>query len=253
MHRILTCGFAALLIGLGSWVRAQQDVKITNTSIEVIHNDVHISYDLENRSGDETFYVWIEITDNKGNQLLVNALRGDIGYRVKGVGSKKIIWDPGADSIFLDTMLYVQVFADQSHNELQFNRTGLIFQSLAFPGLGLSRTSGNIHLIKGISAYACLSGSIVFNRLAVATYRDYGGADNPQEAEELLQTTRSQRRISQALAFTAAGIWVTDLVWTVAGTSNLKKPSLLSEYGVRVGSSFNHSIKTPLLQITYTF
>ena len=215
--------------------------------------DPNRNLDIDNSSESETYYVWMVVTDGEGNILTVNALRGDIGYRIEGGKDKRIIWDPAADSVFLDTMLYIQVFADIRKGEYDFSRRGLMVQSVVFPGLGLSRISGNSHLIKGILGYGCLSGSIVFNRLAVSSYSDYEAADTPQEADDLLNSTISQQRVSQVLGFSAAAIWITDFVWTLVGTSHLKKDKHTANSRIRFGPDYDAHTRTPLLAFTYTF
>ena len=244
---------SALLSMFSLVCNGQYDVKITNTAVEVIHNDVHIRYDIEHGSSDDNYYVWVEITDDQGNLMFVNSVHGDVGYRVAGGPGKEIIWDPGADSIFMDTMLFIQVFADIRHGAQEFKRSSLLLQSMAFPGLGLSRTSGSAHLVKGIIGYGCISGSIVFNRQAVATYGDYMNADTPSEAVDLLNTTRKQLQLSHILAYSAAGIWITDIMWTYISASELKRTGKKLASRVIFGPSFNACTCMPTLNVIYTF
>ena len=81
---------------------AQSEANIANTSVELKGNQVNISYDILNSSKTARFEVWVEISDEDGNNLDVNAFEGDIGEEIKSGKRKVIIWDPEADSIFLN-------------------------------------------------------------------------------------------------------------------------------------------------------
>jgi hypothetical protein len=128
----------------------------------------------------------------------------------------------------------------------------LLGQSVIFPGLGLSKTSGNFHLMKGIAGYACISGSFIYNRLAATSYQNYEKANTPQEADHLYNSAISQRRVSQILGFTAAAIWITDFVWTMAGTSGIMKTAH-RQSKIKLGPDFNAFTGTPTLSLSYTF
>ena len=104
-----------------------------------------------------------------------------------------------------------------------FSRTGLVFQSLLFPGWGLTRLDKGPHWIKGLAAYACVAGSVYLNGQAVDTYAQIGKQQDYQDKEDLFQQALRQDNISEVLAITAAGIWVVDFIWTLVGSSDLKK------------------------------
>ncbi|UCG27928.1 MAG: hypothetical protein JSV24_00810, partial [Bacteroidales bacterium] len=105
-----------------------------------------------------------------------------------------------------------------------FSRAGIVIQSLAVPGLGLSRATGDPHWLRGVAGYGCIAGSIVLNHQAVNTFNTIGGLDNVDEIKKAFDKSVQQDKISEVLACAALGIWVTDIIWTIAGTSGLKKP-----------------------------
>lgn len=125
-----------------------------------------------------------------------------------------------------------------------YSRTGLVFQSLVFPGWGLSRYKKKPHWIKGLAAYGCVAGSVYMNRQAVETYGQIDNYQDYQEKDDLYQESLKQDNISEALAYTAAGIWVLDFVWTLVGTSELKKTH-------KKGSDSGLSLITNIDPITY--
>jgi hypothetical protein len=135
-----------------------------------------------------------------------------------------------------------------------FSRAGIIGQSIVFPGLGLSRVTGKPHWLRGVATYGCLAGSVVMNRMAFATYNGIYGIDDFREREEQYQKSLSQDQTSEILAYAALAIWVSDFIWTVAGTGNLKAMTYGND---RSGFSFYSSVDplstTPLLGFSYKF
>ena len=128
----------------------------------------------------------------------------------------------------------------------EFNRAGIILQSMVFPGLGLSRVKGKPHWLKGVMAYGCLAGSVAMNRVALATYEDIYGESDVSQRESLYQKSLSQDQTSEILAYAAVAFWITDFVWTLVGTAPSKS-----------GLSFHGTVdpvsSVPMLAISYKF
>jgi len=136
----------------------------------------------------------------------------------------------------------------------EFNRTSIILQSVAFPGLGLTRISGKPHWIKGTVGYGCIAGSIVLNNMAIKTYDEFLSVPSSDDAAQLLSKSARQDNISEALAYTAIGIWIADLIWTFVGSSELEKNIPLTERsGLSIGTGIDPVSRAPLLGITYQF
>ena len=91
-------------------------------------------------------------------------------------------------------------------------RTGIILQSLALPGLGLSRMTGKPHWLRGVAGYGCIAGSIILNRQAISTYDDIDDLEDYDDKNELFQKSLNRDNISEVLAYAAIGIWV-DIGW----------------------------------------
>lgn len=103
----------------------------------------------------------------------------------------------------------------------EFNRTGVVIQSLAIPGLGLSRITGKPHWLRGIAGYGCIAGSIILNRTAINTFNEIENLVYFDEINRAYDKSLRQDNISKMLGYTAIGIWVTDFIWTLVGTSDL--------------------------------
>ena len=136
-----------------------------------------------------------------------------------------------------------------------FNRTGIILQSVLLPGLGLSRiNAGQPHWIRGVAGYGCIAGTLIFNKKAVTSEESYLESDDPDERDILFADAVRQDNISEVLAYTAIGIWVADLVWTILGTTDMNMDqSSVNHKGFSIGTTFEPVSSVPLLALRYKF
>ncbi len=255
----------------------QQAVVVSEPVLSLKNGKVHIEFQLLNTSRSETFTVRAVITDQGGNSIQAKSLSGDLGKGVSGGGNKRIIWDIEADSMFLDEDIFVEVYAlpetqaiavippeedvreeearEESNSGKELNRTSLIAQSIAFPGLGLSRLNpGSPHWLRGVAGYGCLAGSIYFNRRAWSNYQDYLGSESPSNVEDLFDKTYNEKKTSGILAYTALGIWVLDLAWTIIGTSGMNSDQLsMKQKRLSIGTTLEPVSNIPLIALFYKF
>jgi hypothetical protein len=135
-----------------------------------------------------------------------------------------------------------------------YNRTGIVLQSLAFPGLGLSRVTGNPHWIRGVAGYGCIAGSIVLNRQATDTYNGIDDLVYFDDINAAYNEAVKFDNISQALAYTAIGIWVADFIWTLVGTSDMNEGAYnIEPEGFSFGSNIDPLTHVPLATVRYRF
>ena len=80
----------------------QSEFMIDNPDISLRGNQIYITYNIQNSSSSQLFTVRLEITDEGGNLLSAKSFSGDIGARIRGGNNKTIIWDLGADNIFVN-------------------------------------------------------------------------------------------------------------------------------------------------------
>lgn len=134
------------------------------------------------------------------------------------------------------------------------SRGSLVLQSLVFPGLGLSRVTGKPHWIKGVVGYGCLAGSLLMNRKAIATVDSFQDLESENELFDAFDQSVNQDNVSEILAYTALGVWVTDLVWTIVGTSGMSgNPSYAHQKGLSLKSDFDPVSRAPLVGVIYRF
>lgn len=265
MRRVVPVLFVMVFLFQASICVAQNTSKITNPSIEFKDNKLVITYNILESTNLDRFHVRLEVTDSTGNQIDVSALEGDVGISVSGGNNKTIYWDLGADGIYIDADIYIQIYADEipaqdqkmggdiAKESKSFNRAGIVLQSIAFPGLGLSRVKGGPHWLKGVAGYGALAGSYALNRMAMASYEDYKSSESAEEASDFLNKSMQQDQISEILAYAAIGIWITDFVWTMVGTKDLKKGQSAHRSRVNIGTNYDAISKAPLLAVSYRF
>ncbi len=259
----------------GPLCHSQTTLQISEPRLELKDQLIHIYYDIDQMDSLEKVFITIDVRDEKGNPVKANALDGDIGTVENGGMNKQIIWNLEADSVFINAYIFVKINARviplpaqaivESEEEIAqkiedspevkepasesksstFNRTAIMLQSLALPGLGLSRVTGNPHWIRGVAGYSCLVSSVILNRQAIRTFDSIENLDDPTEAEAAFDKSVRQDKISAGLAYAALGIWIADVVWTWVGTSDLSRLS--------VGAGMDPLSHAPMLCFRYTF
>lgn len=224
----------------------QTTVRLSKPRLELRDNIIDISYDILNSDQTIKFKVWIEVTDSTENKIIPKSISGDIGENVSGGSNKKISWDFVADSIYLDDGIYVQVYSELIPTEInkglntqeafkpdmEIRRGGVIFQSLLFPGWGLSRINrGQPHWIKGIAGYGLIVSSIYYNKTAVLNYNNYLDSENSSDIDNYFNTSVKKDKLSKVFAYSAIGIWVIDAIWTISGSSKLSNHQVTGQSG----------------------
>ncbi len=245
--------------------KSQTDVKISKPELELEGNKVKITYDISDYKPDDVFIVWIEITDANGRSVNAKSITGDIGQQIKGGMNKEISWDSEADGIVLSEGMSIEVYAElitpsktDTPENLQdgansYSTTNIVLQSLLFPGLGLSRATGQPHFLRGIAGYACIITSIAYNQISQSTYNEYRGEYDIVSRDELYNTSASQDGVSEAFAYAAIGIWVIDIVWNVIGTSKLNKQSNGQAHKFTISPGIEPATMAPILAFSLKF
>jgi hypothetical protein len=251
MGSIRRYALIALLLLAGTFCSAQSKSVITDPILKLKDDKIHIVYDILNSDSSEFFNIRLEITDSAGNVIDAHTFNGDIGSKIQGGDEKCIIWNFQADEVRIDGDFYIQIYAVPAPRE--YSRASLMLQSALLPGLGLSRLDRGPHWIKGVVGYGCIAGSVVLNRMAVSTYEEYKVPGSAENASELFDKAKVQDNISEVLAFTALGIWITDMVWTFIATHG--KDTINEEIadGLSVATSFDPNLRAPLLSLRYRF
>lgn len=92
---------------------ASQEVpRVSQPDLSIDNNRLIIGYTIQNCTPQDTFKVWIEVTDNNNNKINALSLTGDYGDMVPGGDNKKIIWDYQKDLVDINREISLQVCAE---------------------------------------------------------------------------------------------------------------------------------------------
>ena len=241
--------------------QVNSSAEVSEPRLELQGNSVHIYYDISGSQPSETFTITVVVEDEQGNAIRASSLEGDVGKKISGGSNKHIIWNYEEDNVFLNAEIEIRVNASvekpretPKESPGEAGRAGIILQSVALPGLGLTKVTGKPHWIKGVAGYGCIAGSVVMNRMAISTYNSISDLETDVAITEAYDKSVQQDQVSEILAYAAIGIWVTEFVWTLVGTSHMKKSSsLAASKGISLKSDFDPISNAPQLGIVLTF
>ena len=240
-----------LIFILPSEISRCQQISITQSATDKKGNMIEIEYTItENNYKLKNFYnVFLDVKDQKGEKLDAHSLLGDYNVIKNCFGPKHIMWDIAKDSIFLNENVTVQVKAEVLPR--LFSKPVELGLSGICPGWGLSRIhKGKPYWLLGLTGYGCVTASVILNRQASQNYRSYLDTEMKQESERLFDRAIRQDRLSETLAWAAAGIWAVNLLW-VAVTPNHPKPSVdFQKWSLAPAVSI---YKHPMIALQYKF
>ena len=225
--KLLRLVLALLFTGICIPGIGQVSHTISKPYLEFNGSSIIISYDILQCRKKDKFHVRFEVTNSKGNRIIPKNFTGDVGFDIKGGSHKSIKWDIISDSIKVEEGVFIQIHAEfllPTLGELKViearkKRNNAFLQSAILPGWGLSEYTGKkAHLIKGISSYSLIAGSIIYNRKANISYDNYLEEIESPEIDDYFDASVKQDKISEIFAYSAIGIWVIDMVWTMVET-----------------------------------
>ena len=201
---------------------SSQGFQIMPPKLDFDGRQLSISYEFSGTKSSDQFYVWVELEKKNGEQVIMKALSGDVGDKVKAGREKQIKWIPENDSVFLNEVVSVEVKAERY--EKSFNKGSMMLLSTLMPGLGQTKISkGKPYWLTGVAAYGALAGGFIANSAYIKTYDSYSIEEDPIKRKELLNQAQSQSNISSALIVTGAALWAANLFW-VAVIPNRYQP-----------------------------
>jgi hypothetical protein len=257
---------------------AQKLHEVSQPELKLKDNKLSIVYEIKNFNPEDKFKVRIEITDAEGLTIQAKSLTGDIGNEITGGKDKEITWDFKKDNFNTDTEIFVVVSAerivpeqiaakessDESEQEesndqgtapeKQFSTASLLLHSALFPGLGFVKMEkSRLHLTKGAVGYACIVSSIIFNRIAVSNYNNYLDSYEIENSDNYFKKSVRQDNTSEVLAYTAIGVWATELIWVFIESRNYNNK--LSTFGKRISVDpvYDRYSKTSMICFSYNF
>jgi len=241
--------FLVLLYLFLPFISFSQGFLITPPKLEFDGRQLHISYDIINKSQTDQFYVWVEMEKKNGEPVGMKSISGDVGDNIKAGNNKQITWVPEKDSIFLNEEIFVEVKAEKYVKS--FNKGSMMLLSTVVPGLGQTMISkGKPYWLTGVAAYGALAGGFIFHNKYLKTYDSYQIEEDPLIRDNLFNQAQKQMNISNALIISGAAIWVANVLW-VAITPDKYKP--FQHIKLTVDQSTGPYKGTTLLSLKLTF
>lgn len=230
------CTFIFILIAfLPIGCLAQEMLTITKPLLEIQGENLIIKYDILNSKHGERYSISLDVTDSRGSVINAKSFSGDIGDNIDGGANKRIVWQFKKDNVKDEVNIYIKIILRRYAVRPQSGeitgpgffatRGGLIVQSIALPGLGLSKITNNPYWIMGVAGYGLIGSSIVFKSASNSNYSNFQNSSDPQEEDTYYTKYKNQKNFSTICAVGAATIWVTDLILVLRASSRSGNPS----------------------------
>lgn len=264
---IIFCVFA-------SNTQAQSKAKVENIDFYAVGSNLNITYDIAKAKTGESFEIWVKVITDSGQEIVPQALTGDVGKGVSGGPNKRIVWDVESDNAFFEEEISVEVFLKSEYipksdpekedtkktkdTPIKTKNAGdvsvgkALILSAVLPGLGNNYVKGGgAQWLIGVAGYGMIAGSIALNRSAYNSFEDYKVATSTSERNDLYDQAKGKNTTSKVLAGIAIVIWVGDLVLTGVQASKAKKNSFSSNFSIIY--NYDPLIKKPLVGLNYRF
>jgi hypothetical protein len=258
-----------------STLKSQTKAEIANVDFIIRNDTLVITYDLLKTKSSERFSISLDIRSVGGRVFLPKSLTGDIGNDIPGGKGKKILWAILTDNAIIDDEIFVEVKASPaitpsagippgetntvqqtqapasgsgSETTRTCSKGGAIALSAIFPGIGITRQKqGGAYWLMGVATYGALIGGTILHMTANSNYDKYKESTTASDRDKYYDNAVGQARTGNILYIAAAGIWIADMIWTIA-TPNHRKTG-----GISMGARFDDSLQKPMFSLYYRF
>ncbi len=261
-----------ILLVFPDYLLPQTQVNITRPRLSLSKNSLTIEYDILNWQPADLFKIWIEVTDSRGNIIKPVSITGDCGENITGGLNRKMTWDLMQDKVFIEQEIYVEVLAEKikipeakkesrptdnpSSSEIKYISKGnVIMSSMIIPGWGQSKVKERKpYWLMGLTAYGCLTGSLILNQLGISTYNEYLASVDIDERNSLFNKSLKQDNFSEYLIYAAAGIWTINFIWALATPPSSKGKMVYNKFDkIRINGGFDPYSKSTIMILSYRF
>lgn len=208
-----------------------------------------IFYDIITNNPDDQFYVWVEIKRTNGEGIEARNISGDVGNYVKPGNSKKIVWNPGKDSIYLDEEINVEVKAEKYVKA--FKKGSMIIRSMILPGWGQTKISkGKPWWLTGLVFYGTIAGGYLYYNNYHKNFESYRIEDDEKKRSEFLKQAQQELNYSLVFAYSGAALWGINVVWVMATPNRYQ---VLHHGNLSLKCSPATNFATPLITLRLEF
>ena len=246
--------YVLLMLALTINLRGQTLAKIQNTNISLDNDRIIITYDLVDTKPGEKFEVWLRITDAEGSLIQGRRFSGDIGKNVEGGEGLVIYWNFEQDQITITDEFNIQVMAE-ALKEQKISYVKALALSTVVPGWGLAKIKNKpLYSLTGLAAYGSLAVSLIYTFNSRQLYEDYGNSNQIIERESLYNDYVGKKNMAEIFGWSAATIWLADIVWMTVKYSQSKNSTSPSASGnVSVGCTYHMASGTPVFSMKFRF
>jgi hypothetical protein len=252
------------IIHLSGHVQAQTETQTQTTPViskpvlEFRNDSLIVHYKFENCLQGQQFRVWLDITTVEGKKITPKTISGDIGQPVSCGGTKEIVWDMAADSLFLDDVIYVKVLAEADVTVTVQKKRGAqyFFASLLFPGSGLNLKKGNNkpYWLMGVVGYCGVATTLYYNQMKRNAYKDWQTETDAGLKDDYYSDYEDYKKYMTISAASTGAVWLVNLIWTLAAPGTEPgKVSLGNGKNLQFGTTVFRESATPGLTLKYNF
>ena len=240
----LNCGTSNILF-------SQTKAKIQDVQIRKDADNVLVTYDLINTKAKERFDIRLLVIPLDGEKIYPKTTIGDVGSPIKGGKNRSIIWEIDKDQRYINEKIYAEIQATPIIDYIvPVSRGKALGLSAIMPGLGITKlNNGGAFWILGIGFYGTAAASVYYYIQANSTYDNYLNTSDMEQRNKLYDQSKDERLLAQIFMYSAATIYVTNIIWTLAQRNKTKSktPKLT------VGGAFDPVTSKPMLSFSYKF
>jgi len=253
---LLISFFAFIICGSSySQIIVESKAKIQNVGFMLVNDQLVITYDLVNTKPGERFNISVKILTVTGKEIDAQAFSGDVNSDVSGGYKKKIIWDIEKDIAYIEDEIIVRVLAELQNPKIikpTSKGTALLLSTL-YPGWGSAKiTRKNAHVLKGLLAYGCVAGAIVYNYKAYDNYEKYKNAFEVNESDKLFEDAENQYKLSEAFLYGAIAIWSLEYLNILLAKNRTRTTAGLNN-NISIDYAYNKIANTPMVTLKIDF
>jgi len=233
---------------------SQTLAKIQNTNISLDNDRIIITYDLVDAKPGEKFEVWLNITDAGGVLIQGRRFSGDIGNNIEGGEGLVIYWNFEEDNVTLSDEISIQVLAESLYKK-EISYIKALALSTVIPGWGLAKMEDKkLYGLIGLAGYGFIASGLVYTLNSKSTYEDYIDSNLITERETLYNDYVSKKNTGEILGWSAAAIWVADIVWMSLIYGNAKgDPQASLSRRITLGCTYCEISETPVFSVNIRF
>ena len=242
---------------LVSQIFVESKAKIQNVDFELVNEQLIITYDLVNTKPKEKFNISVNIFTVAGKEIDAHAFSGDVNSDVSGVYThkKKIIWDIQKDIAYIEDEIIVRVLAELQNPKIigPTSKGAALLLSTFYPGWGSAKiTRKNAHVLKGLLAYGCVAGAVLYDYKAYDNYEKYKNTFDINESAKLFEDAENQYKLSDAFLYGAVALWSLEYL-NILFTKNRTITTAGLNNNISIDYTYNKIVNTPMVTLKINF